>query len=118
MTICYIIIVNTDVLVHVIQTPTTKSYLVQGDYAWTAWPLKMELAGCPKTLVNIYQSALRNIPEQQRSQCYDVLYHAFYTTDQKPYIPMQSMTYFSQNNLWMFINVDTQQSHACYSIIV
>jgi hypothetical protein len=60
----------------------------------------MGLTGCPKLLVNIYKSALLNIPEQQRSQFYDMQYHCIlYSTDQKPHIPMQGMTFFSQNDL-------------------
>jgi hypothetical protein len=35
---------------------------------WISWPLKMGPIGCPETSVQNYQSTLRNIPEERRSQ--------------------------------------------------
>jgi len=44
-----------------------KSSMVKQS-SWTAGSLKMELTGCPETMISNHQSTLRNIPEKQRSQ--------------------------------------------------
>jgi hypothetical protein len=49
---------------------TTCRFYLQGSKALSsrskAWPLKMELLGCPETSVNYCQSKLLNIPEERR----------------------------------------------------
>jgi hypothetical protein len=45
-----------------------------------AWPLKVGLIGCPKTLVSYCLSALRNIPEERRPR---LLFTDLYVADQE-----------------------------------
>ena len=45
-----------------------RSFPTYRDKVSTLWPLQIGPTGCPKTSVTNYQSTLRNIPEERRSQ--------------------------------------------------